>query len=68
MSSIPLLPLTREQADITTHMTTLARTRLAPQAARHDALAGPVMPPANDRCLETAGKPLHGLQAVTLEF
>jgi alkylation response protein AidB-like acyl-CoA dehydrogenase len=33
-----------------------------------DALAGPVMPPANDRCLETAGKLLCGLQAATLEF
>jgi alkylation response protein AidB-like acyl-CoA dehydrogenase len=33
-----------------------------------DALAGPVMPPANDRCLETAGKLLCGLEAATLEF
>ena len=33
-----------------------------------DALAGPVMPPANDRCLETAGKQLCGLRAATLEF
>ena len=33
-----------------------------------DALAGPVMPPANDRCLETAGKLLLGLKAATLEF
>ena len=33
-----------------------------------DALAGPVMPPANDRCLETAGKLLCGLPAATLEF
>jgi alkylation response protein AidB-like acyl-CoA dehydrogenase len=33
-----------------------------------DSLAGPVMPPANDRCLETAGKLLCGLQAATLEF
>jgi alkylation response protein AidB-like acyl-CoA dehydrogenase len=33
-----------------------------------DALAGPVMPPANDRCLETAGKLLCGLAAATLEF
>jgi len=33
-----------------------------------DALAGPVMPPANDRCLETAGKLLCGLRAATLEF
>lgn len=32
-----------------------------------DALAGPVMPPSNDRCLETAGKILCGLQATTLE-
>src|SRR5262249_31324828 len=34
---------------------------------RH-APAGPVMPPANDRCLETAGKLLCGLRAATLEF
>ncbi len=33
-----------------------------------DALAGPVMPPSNDRCLETAGKLLCGLHAATLEF
>jgi len=33
-----------------------------------DALAGPVMPPANDRCLETIGKLLCGLRAATLEF
>ena len=33
-----------------------------------DARAGPVMPPANDRCLETAGKLLCGLRAATLEF
>jgi alkylation response protein AidB-like acyl-CoA dehydrogenase len=33
-----------------------------------DSLAGPVMPPANDRCLETAGKLLCGLRAATLEF
>jgi alkylation response protein AidB-like acyl-CoA dehydrogenase len=33
-----------------------------------DALAGPVMPPANDRCLETIGKLLCGLPAATLEF
>ena len=33
-----------------------------------DALAGPVMPPANDRCLETVGKLLCGLPAATLEF
>src|SRR5207253_1434138 len=33
-----------------------------------DALAGPVMPPSNDRCLETAGKLLCGLRAATLEF
>ncbi len=33
-----------------------------------DALAGPVMPPSNDRCLETIGKLLCGLQAATLEF
>src|ERR1700716_997679 len=33
-----------------------------------DALAGPVMPPANDRCLETVGKILCGLEASTLEL
>jgi alkylation response protein AidB-like acyl-CoA dehydrogenase len=33
-----------------------------------DALAGPVMPPSNDRCLETIGKLVTGLQAATLEF
>jgi alkylation response protein AidB-like acyl-CoA dehydrogenase len=33
-----------------------------------DALAGPVMPPSNDRCLETIGKVLCGLRAATLEF
>ena len=33
-----------------------------------DALAGPVMPPANDRCLETIGKIICGIQAATLEF
>jgi len=33
-----------------------------------DALAGPVMPPTNDRCLETIGKLLCGLKAATLEF
>ncbi|MDQ6674118.1 MAG: acyl-CoA/acyl-ACP dehydrogenase [Chloroflexota bacterium] len=33
-----------------------------------DSLAGPVMPPADDRCLETIGKMLCGLEAATLEF
>ena len=33
-----------------------------------DALAGPVMPPSNDRCLETAGRLLCGLRAATLAF
>lgn len=33
-----------------------------------DALAGPVMPPTSDRCLETVGKLLCGLKAATLEF
>jgi alkylation response protein AidB-like acyl-CoA dehydrogenase len=33
-----------------------------------DALAGPVMPPANDRCLETVGKIVCGLEATTLEL
>jgi alkylation response protein AidB-like acyl-CoA dehydrogenase len=35
---------------------------------RRDALAGPVMPPSNDRCLETVGKLVCGLRAATLEF
>ena len=30
---------------------------------RRDALSGPVMPPANDRCLETIGKLECGLPA-----
>jgi alkylation response protein AidB-like acyl-CoA dehydrogenase len=33
-----------------------------------DAMAGPVMPPSNDRCLETIGKLCLGLEAATLEF
>lgn len=33
-----------------------------------DALSGPVMPPSNDRCLETIGKLCLGLEAATLEF
>ena len=33
-----------------------------------DSLAGPVMPPSNDRCLETIGKLVCGLEAATLEF
>lgn len=33
-----------------------------------DSLAGPVMPPANDRCLETIGRLLCGLRAATLDF
>jgi alkylation response protein AidB-like acyl-CoA dehydrogenase len=33
-----------------------------------DALAGPVMPPANDRCLETVGKILCGLEAATIQI
>lgn len=33
-----------------------------------DSLAGPVMPPSNDRCLEIVGKLLCGLRAATLEF
>ncbi len=33
-----------------------------------DSLAGPVMPPANDRCLETIGKLVCGLEAATLEI
>ena len=33
-----------------------------------DAMAGLVMPPANDRCLETVGKIALGLPAKTLEF
>ncbi len=35
---------------------------------RRDALSGPVMPPANDRCLETIGKLECGLPAFTLEL
>ena len=33
-----------------------------------DSLAGPVMPPANDRCMETVGRIYCGLEAATLEF
>ena len=33
-----------------------------------DALAGPVMPPSNERCLETIGKIYFGLQAANFEF
>src|SRR5215813_13608920 len=33
-----------------------------------DAMAGPVIPPSNDRCLETVGKILCGLEARTLDF
>jgi hypothetical protein len=33
-----------------------------------DAMAGLVMPPANDRCLETVGKIALGIDAKTLEF
>ena len=33
-----------------------------------DAMAGPVMPPSSDRCLETVGKMLCGLEAKTLDF
>ena len=33
-----------------------------------DALAGPVMPPSNDRCLEVIGRIACGLRAATLEF
>ena len=33
-----------------------------------DALAGPVMPPSNDRCLEIIGRMVCGLRAATLEF
>lgn len=33
-----------------------------------DAMSGPVMPPSNDRCLETIGKLSLGLEAATLEF
>lgn len=35
---------------------------------RRDALSGPVMPPANDRCLETIGQLECGLPAVTIEL
>ncbi len=53
MSSIPLPPLTREQADITTRMAELARTRFAPRAARHDAESS--FPVENYRDLHAAG-------------
>ena len=33
-----------------------------------DALAGPVMPPSNDRCLEVIGRLVSGFKAATLEF
>lgn len=33
-----------------------------------DAMCGPVMSPSNDRCLETAGKILAGLEGKTLEY
>ena len=33
-----------------------------------DALAGPVMPPSNDRCLEVIGRIVGGLSGATLEF
>ncbi len=33
-----------------------------------DAMCGPVMSPANERCLETAGKILCGLEGKTLEY
>ena len=33
-----------------------------------DALAGPVMPPSNDRCLEVIGRLVCGLRSATLEF
>ena len=33
-----------------------------------DALAGPVMPPANDRCIETVGRIALDLEGKTLEF
>lgn len=33
-----------------------------------DAMCGPVMAPANERCLETAGKILCGLEGKTLEY
>ncbi len=33
-----------------------------------DAMAGPVMPPSNDRCLEVIGRIVCGLRAATLEF
>jgi alkylation response protein AidB-like acyl-CoA dehydrogenase len=35
---------------------------------RRDSLAGPVMPPSNDRCIEVIGRLLCGLKAATLEF
>jgi alkylation response protein AidB-like acyl-CoA dehydrogenase len=35
---------------------------------RRDALCGPVMAPANERCMETVGKILCGLEGKTLDF
>ena len=59
--------------DVTTKALRLAGGRgilkeLPLERWHRDALAGPVMPPANDRCLETVGKLLAGLRAATLEF
>ena len=43
--------------------------RIMPLERWHrDALAGPVMPPSNDRCLEVIGRLVSGFKAATLEF
>lgn len=60
-------------ATVTERALRLARARgilkeLPVERWHRDALAGPVMPPANDRCLETIGKIFCGLKAATLEF
>jgi alkylation response protein AidB-like acyl-CoA dehydrogenase len=59
--------------DVTTKALRLAGGRgilkeLPLERWHRDSLAGPVMPPSNDRCLETVGKLLCGLRAATLEF
>jgi len=58
----------RHDADATFPEDNYADLHHTGRARHRDALAGPVMPPANDRCLETAGKLLCGLRAATLEF
>ena len=60
-------------AEVTTKAMRLAGGRgilksLPLERWHRDSLAGPVMPPANERCMETAGRLLCGLQAASLEF